>query len=163
MKNCHLCKFEKALIKRSHIYPDFLYKDLYDKNHKLIKVSSEEILKKNPKINRPSTGVYEGNLLCKECENNIINRNYETYVSDIISGKNKFIKCKKEKKNEVETITVQNLDYIRLKNFFLSILFRSDICTFEEFEDVDCSNIKSGFKILKLPFSPLISIFPKLI
>ena len=47
------------------------------------------------------------------------------------------LKCKKEKKNEVETITVQNLDYIRLKNFFLSILFRSDICTFEEFEDVD--------------------------
>ena len=137
MKECRLCQLKKELIKKSHIYPDFLYKDLFDAKHKLIRVTTEEIIKKNPRISRPSTGVYEGGLLCRECENDIINGNYETYVADIIFGKNRDVKCRNEKNNEVEAITVQNLDYKKIKNFLLSILFRADICTFEEFDDVN--------------------------
>lgn len=137
MKNCRLCNLEKILIKKSHIYPDFLYKDLYNKNHKIIKVFTEEIIKKNPKISRPSSGVYEGKLLCGDCENKIISGNYESYLADIILKKNKNIKCTKGKSGEIETIKIENLDYERFKNFFLSILFRANICTFKEFSDID--------------------------
>ncbi|WP_223599616.1 hypothetical protein [Chryseobacterium sp. GVT01B] len=110
---------------------------MYDKNHKIIKVSTDEIIKKNPKISRASSGVYEGNLLCSDCESKIISGNYETYLADIISGKNKNIKCTQEISGEVQTIKIDNLDYKRFKNFFLSILFRADICSFEEFNDVN--------------------------
>ncbi len=137
MKYCRLCKIEKTLVKKSHIYPDFLYKDLYDKNHKIIKVSTEEIIKKNPKISRPSSGVYEGGLLCSDCENRLIGGKYESYLADILSGKNKDVKCTKGKSGDIETLKVKNLDYQRFKNFFLSILFRADICTFEEFTDIN--------------------------
>ncbi|MDN3694262.1 hypothetical protein QWZ06_19250 [Chryseobacterium tructae] len=137
MKKCRLCNIEQILIKKSHIYPDFLYKDLYDKNHKIIKISTEEIIKKNPKISRPSSGVYEGGLLCSDCENRIIGGKYESYLADILSSKNRDVKCNKGKSAEIKTLTVQNLDYERFKNFFLSILFRADICTFEEFEDIN--------------------------
>lgn len=137
MTDCKLCLLEKSLIKKSHIYPDFLYKDLYDKNHKIIKVSTEEIIKKNPRISRPSSGVYEGNLLCRDCENKIISGKYESYLADIMSGKNKDIKCTKGKSEDIETLKVENLDYERFKNFFLSILFRADISTFEEFSEIN--------------------------
>lgn len=137
MKKCRLCNIEQTLIKKSHIYPDFLYKDLYDKNHKIIKISTEEIIKKNPKISRPASGVYEGGLLCSDCENRIIGGKYESYLADILSSKNRDVKCNKGKSAEIKTLTVQNLDYERFKNFFLSILFRGDICTFEEFEDIN--------------------------
>jgi len=130
MKNCKLCVFEKDLIKKSHIYPDFLYKDLYDKNHKIIAVSTEEIIKKNPRISRPSSGVYEGNLLCPDCENKIISGKYESYLADIMFRKNKDIKCTKGKSVDLEILKVENLNYERFKNFFLSVLFRADICTF---------------------------------
>lgn len=136
MKNCHLCSLPKQLIKKTHIYPDFLYKDLYDENHRIIKVTTSEIVKKNPKVSKPPTGVYEGNLLCSACDNNVINGNYETYIADILFGKNNSIKCKNKKTIDLETIEVENLDYKKVKNFFLSILFRCDICTFEEFNDI---------------------------
>lgn len=135
--NCKLCASEKSLIKKSHIYPDFLYKGLYDRHNKIIVVSTEEIIKKNPRISRPSSGVYEGNLLCHDCENKIISGKYESYLANIMSGKNKDIKCTEGKSADIETLKLEKLDYERFKNFFLSILFRADICTFEEFSDIN--------------------------
>lgn len=136
MPVCRLCTLEKKLVKKSHIYPEFLYKDLYDKNHKIIKFSTDEITRKNPKISRPSTGVYDGKILCSDCENKILSGNYESYVANLILLNNKNIKCTNGKSGEIEIIKIENLDYKRFKNFFLSILFKCDICSFEEFDDV---------------------------
>ncbi|UZT98016.1 hypothetical protein ODZ84_00140 [Chryseobacterium fluminis] len=54
-----------------------------------------------------------------------------------MSGKNKDVKFTKGKSVNIETLKVENLDYERFKNFFLSILFRTDISTFEEFSDIN--------------------------
>lgn len=42
MGSCKLCLEEKILLKKSHIIPEFMYKDLYDENHKLISFDNEK-------------------------------------------------------------------------------------------------------------------------
>lgn len=133
---CKLCKEEKELIKKSHIYPNFVYKDLFDEHGKLRKFDALEMKKINPKISKPASGVYEGNLLCDECDNNRISK-LETYVAGLLNGNDKKVECNKIKIGDgTEILEVKHLKYIHFKNFILSMLFRADISTFPEFEDV---------------------------
>ena len=41
---CRLCLEEQALIKKSHIIPEFMYQDLFDENHKFIMTSNKDWL-----------------------------------------------------------------------------------------------------------------------
>lgn len=136
MPICKLCKKETQLLKKSHIYPNFVYSDLYDEHGKLRKFTASEMKKPNPRISRPASGAYEGGLLCHECDNNRISR-LESYVAGLLNGNDKNVQCSTIKlKDGLEIITVKNLKYIELKNFILSMLFRADISSFSEFEEV---------------------------
>ncbi len=133
---CRLCNEDKDLLKKSHIYPNFVYTDLFDEHNRLRKFTANEMLKKNPRISRPPSGVYEGGLLCNDCDNRKISQ-LESYVAKLINGGNKDINCKTStlpdglKVNEVDS-----LDYKKLRNFIFSLLFRADISSFDEFIDV---------------------------
>lgn len=136
MAICKLCNEDKALIKKSHIYPNFVYSDLFDEHGKLRKFDAIEMKKINPKISRPASGVYEGNLLCDECDNKRISK-LETYVAGLLNGNDKKVECSDKKTEDgTEILEVKHLKYIDFKNFILSMLFRADISTFPEFEDV---------------------------
>lgn len=50
---CRLCNEDKDLLKKSHIYPNFVYTDLFDEHNRLRKFTANEMLKKNPRISRP--------------------------------------------------------------------------------------------------------------
>ena len=52
---CKLCLKEKKLLKKSHIIPKFMYKGLFDENHKIL-VSKVNPLKKEK---LQSDGAYE--------------------------------------------------------------------------------------------------------
>jgi len=133
---CKLCKREKNLLKKSHIIPNFLYKELYDKQHKIniLDIFSKDEIKKPI---RPSTGEYEQFILCSECDNNIIGR-YESYCSIIIQNKDNKIKNKiiiNNKGNRFNEIS--NIDYTKTKLFLLSLLWRMSISSRDIYKDVN--------------------------
>ena len=136
MRTCRLCTDEKDLIKKSHIYPNFVYSDLFDEHGKLRKFDAQEMKKLNPRISRPASGAYEGNLLCAECDNVKISQ-LENYVAELLNGRDKKVVCDiKNAPDGTEIIEVKNLEYVEFKNFVLSLLFRADICSFSEFDEV---------------------------
>ncbi len=119
---------------------EFLHKDMYDENHKLRAFAVSELLKKNPRISRPSTGSYEGNLLCADCDNRIIG-NYESYVSKLFKNRLKGDekpKCRYSKSLDgIKAIDLSNLNYSSFKLFLLSLLWRAHISSRDEYSDVD--------------------------
>jgi hypothetical protein len=136
MRNiCHLCKKEKPLLKKSHILSDFLYKDLYDENHKLISFEMKELKKITPRISKPSTGVNEGSILCFDCDNNVIG-NYENYASKFISNKEKINCFPNENKEGLKFINLSNINYNYTKLFLLSLLWRASISKRRDYREV---------------------------
>ncbi len=85
MAVCKLCLKDKQLIKRSHILPEFMYGRLYDETHKFFKFSPNQRAKGEGYTQRPSSGEYEGGLLCSTCENEVLSQ-YELYAKKAIYG-----------------------------------------------------------------------------
>lgn len=117
MATCALCLKDKKLVE-SHIFPEFLYKSLYDSKHKYLVVSSSPAtpIRKRPK------GIYE-RLLCFECDSIIIGT-YEDYAAKVLFG---------DGSTEIEIETkrigffINDLDYKRFKLFQLSLLWRASV------------------------------------
>jgi len=61
MVHCKYCNKQPA-VKKSHIIPEFMYKPVYDENHKLV-VASKEL----KELGERQKGYYEP-LLCVDCE-----------------------------------------------------------------------------------------------
>jgi len=116
MALCKLCLKEKPL-RDSHIFPEFLYKPLYDSGHNYLVLKSKTNVGKRPK------GIYE-KLFCASCEE-IIAR-YEDYAAKILMG---------DGKTEVQInenkfgFVIKNLDYTRFKLFELSLIWRANIAS----------------------------------
>lgn len=142
MAICKLCLQDKQLIKASHIIPDFMYQDLYDDKHKLILFNPHEIIKGKGYIKKPSTGEYEGGLLCKTCDNELLGGIYENYVSKVMYADEisedvrvQITRCKNE--HGVEYSNFTNLDYTKYKLFLLSILWRAHISSRPSFNQIN--------------------------
>ncbi|WP_152542142.1 hypothetical protein [Pedobacter sp. V48] len=138
---CRLCLQEKPLLKKSHIIPNFMYKGIFGKDHKVVNVSMDNL----KKVSSSYTGIYDRNILCAECDNEILSK-LETYASSCIffNGNPKtrsHIKLERLQGGElVPAIRFHNLDYTRTKLFFLSLLWRAHISTNKFFEVVALGN-----------------------
>ncbi len=120
---CALCLNDKKLLD-SHIFPEFLYKPLYDENHKFLRVSTnpKTRTKKSPK------GITE-RLLCSECEGKI--GKYEDYASKVLNVRID------EPKIFSDRFEFQGIDYQRFKLFQISLLWRAHITTREEYSAIN--------------------------
>jgi hypothetical protein len=108
-----------------------MYQDLFDEHHKMISFSPHERVKGVGHIKRPSSGIYESNLLCENCDNKVIGQ-YENYASRAMYGgvlpAEEMPKCTNYKNQENVSFThCQNLNYTKFKLFLLSILWRASI------------------------------------
>jgi hypothetical protein len=140
MPVCKLCHKDKPLIKKLHIIPDCMYQELYDKNHKLISVNPKEYIKGEGHVKNPSSGDYEGDLLCCDCDNKILGT-YESYASKALFGDDsKFEDLPKAENhkgnNRVQFSICKNVDYKNFKLFLLSILWRASISKRDTFQYV---------------------------
>ena len=110
---CALCRRDRPL-RRSHIYPEWIYKPLYDEKRRL------EILSVVPEGRNEfkQKGLRE-NLLCDDCEQKI--SVWEGYARSIFVQPTKPL----EYRREGAMIQVLGLDYAKLKLFELSILWRA--------------------------------------
>ena len=134
MADCKLCLLEKKLLKKSHIIPDFMYKELFDKNHKMIAFNPQDHAQKKGFIKHPSSGEYESNILCQDCDNRILG-GYENYGSAIL--KNDGVITGTILSNGKEYTKFNNVEYKRFKLFILSILWRAGISSRKEFNSVE--------------------------
>jgi hypothetical protein len=135
---CNLCKEDKKLIKKSHIIPDFFFTNLYDEKHRLIKFDIIKMYNGENDYSNPPTSLYEKNILCKKCDNEIIN-NYESYYSKVYHNAN-FTRNTFSSPEKINHILYENLDYDKANIFFLTILWRAHICTRNEFKNVSLPN-----------------------
>lgn len=122
---CRLCATESVKLCDSHIFPEFLYRDMYDDKQSFFVYSS------NPQW-RPSlrySGIYEP-LLCRNCEDSF--GRLETYACDAL-----FNGLKVAPELTPQAFVVTGVDYARFKLFFMSLLWRAGICTRFEFRNVD--------------------------
>ena len=140
---CKLCLKEKELLKKSHIVPDFIYREsqIYDAKHRIHSFTKGDVLS-DRKIKFEQSGIYVGNILCANCDNVVIG-SYERYASMAIYGKaipvDKSPKCENYLIGS-ETITIcENVDYKQFKLFMLSILWRASIISHPFFDEVQLS------------------------
>ena len=77
---CKLCLKEKGLLKKSHIVPNFLYRELRDEDNAFVKANLAKVTKENI-----YTGLFEPNILCAECDNVLLGK-LEDYSSKILYG-----------------------------------------------------------------------------
>jgi hypothetical protein len=132
---CKLCLQTKDLCKESHIIPRFLYKLLAGENSLLVfldKIASR--FRYN--------GEYEGNILCENCDNQIIGK-LDDYAAKFIH--NEFpqkLNSRIEVIDGHEHLVIENdpnYDYKRYKLFLLSLLWRSSISSRPFFQQLKLS------------------------
>ncbi|MDZ4184599.1 MAG: hypothetical protein U1D97_06425, partial [Desulfuromonadales bacterium] len=81
MKKCPLCeKNVNTLHRRSHLLPEWMYREVYDSRHKMINVKIDK-----RHINKIQKGYYE-TIICETCE--IESQVYDRYGSLILGNRN---------------------------------------------------------------------------
>jgi hypothetical protein len=146
MKQCKLCHETKILIKKSHIIPDFFYKELrlYNDKHQIHKIEASEYIK-SKKFKLTPTGDYEGGILCQECDNELIGQ-LEDYGRRVLFGNlrpTQAIKVNnyKNQYDGLEFTICESVDYMKFKLFLLSILYRECITSREIFKSAEIPSI----------------------
>jgi len=115
IQKCKLCGAEKTLIK-SHIVPEGFYKNIYDEKRRVFFSSqSRNLFKFTQKGGRE-------NLLCEECDSNIIGNSYDKYGIEVIRDGLHI-----DSYPGYEKMIWTGLDYNKFKIFLLSVLWRTHI------------------------------------
>lgn len=124
--HCKLCGQEKEL-RNSHIIPEFMYQNLYDKSPRRyysLKIETHDIDKSEKRIEQKGKRKY---LLCGECEVHL--SKYEKYAAETIYAKNSssktYMKTARETYDERNFIyEFEGFSYSNFKIFMLSLLWR---------------------------------------
>lgn len=115
---------KESELKNSHIIPEYFYKPMYDKENRFMQIST--VPDEKPKVLQK--GVRE-HLLCEKCEQQF--SKYERYVSQTYYHK----EVKDIQQND-NVFIAENVDYLLMKLFQLSILWRASISSLKIFGDV---------------------------
>jgi len=144
---CKLCQQEKPLLRRSHIIPDFMYQGIFDEDHFLYRGNASNL----ENVDMVPTGEYEGNILCRECDNEVIGR-YENYSScALYGGRLPADECPTFDNihiNDIQAILCRNFEYHKFKLFLLSILWRSSISNRDFFRNVDLGSNEENIRAM---------------
>ncbi|MFV5691781.1 hypothetical protein ACM55K_07140 [Flavobacterium sp. LT1R49] len=143
---CKLCLSDNIeLLSESHIIPRFFHYGLKDDKKKYNLMMPDKFIEgKRQHWQNPSGAMYEGNLLCKNCDNVIIG-SLETNLSKIlIENEENYNKedFYTDDKN-IEFKIYKNIDYKKFKLGLLSILWRTSISNLEFFKEVNLTLVNS--------------------
>ncbi len=133
---CKLCHKEKKLVGKSHIIPDFMYHGIFDEKHRIIIAG----LEKFQKLNFQQTGITESNILCHNCEHELLGE-LEKYASkalysNVLPPTQQIHIEKGIKSDGLNVLKVSNLNYYKFKSFLLSILWRTNISKHHFFSEI---------------------------
>lgn len=147
---CKLCGKDERLLKKSHIIPEFMYKGLFDSKHSMVKLDLSG--KKKPSL--IYTGIYEKNILCQRCDNELLSK-YESYAAIIYFGGFNFGKQRPNYKHIGYMLTrVEEVDYKKLKLFYMSVLWKLHITSRQEFKNIDVGDKEQRLRNMLLNDEP---------
>ncbi|TSD66410.1 hypothetical protein FFF34_003125 [Inquilinus sp. KBS0705] len=129
---------EKRLLKKSHIIPNFLYKDLFGADNRLVNIN----LSNFDEYHYTHSGFYDKDILCSDCDSSLLSK-LETYASNCL-----YFRGSERSRSKIQTqllgggeilpaVRFHNLDYSKIKLFLLSILWRAHISRQPFFKDVN--------------------------
>jgi len=116
---CALCQKNKQL-RRSHIVPEFLYKEFYDPKHRFFSLSCTP----SEREHLHQKGLRES-LLCADCE--LLFSRFENYAAKVFYGNDV---AASERHGDL--LLLHDLDYNTLKLFLLSLLWRFGVTSIPE-------------------------------
>lgn len=129
---CKLCLQDKKLLTKSHIIPNFMYKGITDEKGRLFVLDTTRPEKKQV----IQSGAYEANILCHECDNEILS-GFETYANNHFYSKD--YNAHNDKFQQIRNpdgacfTRCADIDYTKFKLFLMSILWRISISTYKQF------------------------------
>jgi len=143
MSKCKLCNLETTLLKKSHIIPEFFYREcnLFDKKHQITVSEANSQTKEIQHKSKLNTGLYDREILCGGCDNKIIGK-LESYLKPLFYGgdigyaDNPVFTNYKDAKGK-PFVLVSNMSYSKTKLGMLSILLRSSWSRQQLFKDVN--------------------------
>ena len=122
MQQCKLCHSD-AILRKSHIVPEFIYNPVYDSNHRASTLEPQK-----PRRGYRQNGFWD-RLLCDTCEGRL--GRLESYFADVW-----FNQPLRPNRLVGQVATMSGLDYSRFKLFHLSILWRASMSNLDVFQPV---------------------------
>lgn len=138
---CKLCEKEGKLVK-SHIIPKFMFKKMKDENNVFHEVTYD-FKTNHSKSKKTQIEDFDKNILCESCDNKILGGIYESYAQKAIYGGELPAEVSPDCKNYknpndgAEYSICTNIDYKKIKNFYLSILWRASITDRPFFKEIN--------------------------
>lgn len=138
---CALCLEDKKLCK-SHIYPEFLYDNIYDDDHTYRIISTSE----TKRVQRRPKGIYE-KLLCRDCETLL--SQWETHASQVLFGG---VELEVVDKNG--QFIASGVDYSQFKLFQISLIWRTAVASRKEVPKIDLGPHQERMRKMLLKQNP---------
>lgn len=138
---CRLCEKEGKLVK-SHIIPKFMFNKMKD-DENVFYVLTYDLDTNSSKSKKTQIEDFDKNILCESCDNKILGGIYESYAQKAIYGGELPVEVSPECTNYInpndgaEYSICRNYDYAKLKNFYLSMLWRASITNRPFFNQVN--------------------------
>lgn len=145
---CKLCDKSAKLIKKSHIIPNFMYKNMFDDNNRILLANLKNTSK--PPQYRQS-GLHEKYILCSKCEESL--SKLERYTAHFLFGNNTKTPALFEKRlssDGIKSIMIKKIDYSKLKLCLLSIVWRAHISSDKFFKEINIGENENVIKKMLL-------------
>ena len=142
---CKLCNQEKRLVK-AHIIPRSLYKPLLEGGQPLSVLSTFPA--SHPQISR--IGFYDSEILCQECEK--LFSPWDDYAQNILLAR--FQEENYLFSNGKKIALKVEVDYAKLKLFFVSLLWRASVSKFYFFKKINLKPLEELLKEMILNCDP---------
>ncbi len=136
MPVCKLCQAE-APLRRSHIYPDHLYRLIVDSDHRYYAYTTQGARRVRQQ------GLWE-RLFCHDCEQ-LLSREYEDYFARYWLNANVLPGSIQD-----EAIVLRGIEYLRFKLYHLSILYRAGISSLPTFRHIDLGPHQEWIRLMLL-------------
>lgn len=139
---CKFCNQKKKLIK-AHIIPKNFYLARKDARYLLIN-------SKTGKYAYKQNGGYDSNILCGDCDNHVFGEFDKEGYRVLFGDFNKYKYIQTYPQGKIYQLDSNNFNYVKLRNFFISILWRASISKLEEWSNINLGGYeRKALNILK--------------
>ena len=137
---CSLCGKRAKLVK-SHIIPEWAWKPIYDKRHRLLRIASHH----RQRVGFSHSGEWD-KFLCQPCEDSF--KELDECGRAVIYSRPGEPTFGIETRESEYGADITGIDYLRMKLFQLSVLWKASVCKREFFSDVNVGEHESTIRAM---------------